>query len=57
MFWLPSFLFSRISTAKNQGWQAHYKRSIHVEDIRRPPSASENCYEVEEIEWLEQTVQ
>ncbi len=40
----------------NEGWQAHYKRPVHVDDILRPSSVGENGYEVQEIEWLGQTV-
>jgi hypothetical protein len=40
----------------NEGWQAHYKRPFHINDILQPPSTSENSYEEEEIEWLQKTV-
>jgi hypothetical protein len=40
----------------NEGWQAHYKRPVHINDILQPPSTCENSYEDEEIEWLQKTV-
>ena len=40
----------------NEGWQAHYKRPVHTNDILQPPSTGENSYEEEEIEWLQKTV-
>jgi hypothetical protein len=40
----------------NEGWQSHLKRPIHVDDILQPPSAGENGYEEEEVEWLQMTV-
>jgi hypothetical protein len=39
----------------NAGWQAHYKRPVHMNDILQPPSTGENSYEEEEIEWLQKT--
>jgi hypothetical protein len=40
----------------NEGWQAHYKRPVHINDILQPLSTGENSYEEEEIEWLQKTV-
>ena len=40
----------------NTGWQAHYKKPIHVDQILRPPRLGDLCWEDEEVEWLEQTV-
>jgi hypothetical protein len=40
----------------NEGWQAHYKRTVQINDILQPPSTSEKSYEEEEIEWLQKTV-
>ncbi len=37
----------------NEGWQAHYKRPVHINDIiLKPPRTSENSYEEQEIEWI-----
>ena len=41
----------------NEGWQAHYKRPVHINHILQPPSTGENSYEEEEIDWLQKTVQ
>ncbi len=59
MNWLPSFQFSLqlLNGQINEGWLAHYKRQVHIDDILRPPSTCENGYEEEEIEWLQRTVQ
>ena len=40
----------------NTGWQAHYKKPIHVDQILRPPRQGDLGWEDEEVEWLEQTV-
>jgi hypothetical protein len=40
----------------NEGWQAHYKRPVHINHILQPPSTGEKSYEEEEIEWLQKTV-
>ncbi len=46
--------FPVLSGQINEGWQAHYKCPVLINDILQPPS--ENSYEVEEIEWLQKTV-
>ena len=40
----------------NTGWQAYYKKPIHVDQILQPPRIGELGWEDEEVEWLEQTV-
>jgi hypothetical protein len=40
----------------NTGWQAHYKKPIHVDQILRPPRLGDLGWKDEEVEWLEQTV-
>ena len=40
----------------NTGWQAYYKKPIHVDQILQPPSIGELGWEDDEVEWLEQTV-
>ncbi len=40
----------------NTGWQAHYKKPIHVDQILQPPRIGELGWEDDEVEWLEQTV-
>ena len=40
----------------NEGWQAHYKHTVQINDILQPPSTSKKSYEEEEIEWLQKTV-
>jgi hypothetical protein len=37
----------------DEGWQAHYKRRVHINDIVQPPSTGKNSHEEEEIEWLQ----
>jgi hypothetical protein len=48
--------FPVLSGQINEGWQAHYKHPVHINDILQPLSTGENSYEVEEIEWLQKTV-
>ena len=48
--------FSVLNGQINEGWQAHYKRPVHINDILQPSSTGENSYDVEEIEWLQKTV-
>ncbi len=40
----------------NTGWNAHYKKPIHVDQILKPPTIGELGWEDDEVEWLEQTV-
>ena len=40
----------------NEGWQAHFQRPIHVEEILQPPRTGKNGYNDEEMHWLQQTV-
>ena len=48
--------FPVLSGQINTGWIAHYNKPIHVDQILQPPTVGEMGWEVEEVEWLEQTV-
>ena len=48
--------FPVLSGQINTGWIAHYNMPIHVDQILQPPTVGEMGWEVEEVEWLEQTV-
>ena len=40
----------------NEGWQAHYKSPIHVDQIMKPPNTGELAWDDDDKAWLAQTV-
>lgn len=59
MFHLNDELAAKFPILNGQihaGWQAHYKRPIHIDQILQPPTTGEFGWGDEDMQWLVQTV-